>query len=85
MHMYVYIIYIDPQTPKPPQNSFLRTEEPAEGQPPEVITDMSQVHAVGTLAQVCLWREGRGDIYVYIYYIKIFFLMCVRVYINVYV
>lgn len=32
--------------------SFLRTEEPAEGSPPEVITDMSQIHSVGTLAQV---------------------------------
>lgn len=32
--------------------SFLRKEEPAEGSPPEVITDMSQIHSVGTLTQV---------------------------------
>eukprot|EP00624_Nannochloropsis_granulata_P000391 evm.model.NODE_11532_length_5504_cov_17.949673.1 len=32
--------------------TFMRKEEPLEGSPPEVITDMSQIHAVGTLAQV---------------------------------
>lgn len=32
--------------------TFMRKEEPTEGSPPEVITDMSQIHAVGTLAQV---------------------------------
>ncbi len=47
------------QTTLPPNththtHSFLRTEEPAEGSPPEVITDMSQIHSVGTLAQVIL-------------------------------
>lgn len=54
------VILIKPNPIRPTQtsrtltHSFLRTEEPAEGQPPEVITDMSQIHPVGTLAQVLI-------------------------------
>jgi hypothetical protein len=32
--------------------SFLRTDTPAEGSPPEIIGDLSQIHPVGVLAQV---------------------------------
>jgi hypothetical protein len=32
--------------------SFLRKEDAAEASPPEVITDMSQIHSIGTLTQV---------------------------------
>jgi hypothetical protein len=41
-----------PNTQHSKNARFLRTEEPPEGSPPEVITDMSQIHSVGTLAQV---------------------------------